>query len=201
MLPAAHSLASLLSTTANNGELPPLQPPHGTLSPTFWEQHGWAVAAAALGTLTLLALLIVLLRRPRRVVVIPPDVLARRDLEALRGRPEDGVLLMKVSGILRRYVTFACGLPPGELTTAELGQVLAVGSQFSSDLTNATAEFFRQCDARKFSPNPPTANSGAVDGALALLEKIEKRRREISAAAPPTSLPPPIPRTAAVPPA
>ena len=46
-----------------DGDLPPLQPPHGNLSPTFWEQHRWTIVAAAVVALALLVLLIVWLRR------------------------------------------------------------------------------------------------------------------------------------------
>jgi len=154
---------------------------------------------AALAALVLLVLIILALRRPKAAVVIPPDVLARRALEALRGQPEDGALLMKVSGILRRYVIFACDLPPGELTTAELCEAVAGRPQFSPDLSADIAVFFRQCDERKFAPAPPAANLGAVAVALALLERIETRRRQVSAAAPPP-LSPPFQESVAAPP-
>ena len=176
-----------------DGDLPPLQPPHSDLLPTFWEQYHWAVVAGALAALALLVLLIVWLRRPRPAIIVPPDVIARRELEALRGQPENGVLLMKVSGILRRYVIFACGLPPGELTTTEVCRAVAERTQFSPDLANAINGFFRQCDERKFAPAPPASDLGAVGGALALLEKIEQRRRELLAQTPPSS---PVPAAA-----
>jgi hypothetical protein len=191
-LRAAAWLVLLPFAALADGDLPPLQPPHSDLLPTFWEQYHWAVVAAALAALALLVLLIVWLRRPRPTVIIPPDVIARRALEALRGQPENGVLLMKVSGILRRYVIFACGLPPGELTTAEVCRAVAERAQFNPELADAITNFFRQCDERKFAPAPPASDLGAVSGALALLEKIEQRRRELL-----TSTPPPIPKTAA----
>jgi len=59
------------------------------------------------------------LTRPKPPVVVPPDVQARLALEPLRQQPEDGVLLSRVSQILRHYVGAAFDLPPGELTTAE----------------------------------------------------------------------------------
>jgi hypothetical protein len=168
-----------------DGDLPPLQPPHNDLLPTFWEQYHWAVLAGALAALAVLVLLIVWLRRPRPAIIIPPDVIARRALEALRGQPENGVLLMKVSGVLRRYVIFACGLPPGELTTAEVCHAVAERAQFSPNLAEAITGFFRQCDERKFAPAPPASNLGAVAGALTLLEQIEQRRRELPSPTPP----------------
>ena len=168
-----------------DGDLPPLQPAHGDLSPAFWEQHRWTVVAAAVVALVLLVLLIVWLRRSRPVVVIPPDEITRRALEALRGQPENGVLLMNVSGVLRRYVIFACDLPPGELTTTEVCRAIAVRPLFSPDLVDALTAFFRQCDERKFAPAPPPSELGVVNGALALLEKVEQRRRERLSPAPP----------------
>lgn len=162
------------------GELPPLQPAHHELPPTFWEQHGWAVIIGAVTALVLLALFILFLCRSKPAVVVPPDVLARRALEALRGQEENGMLLMKVSGIFRHYVIFACGLPLNELTTAEVCQMVADRPQFTPDLAASVANFFRQCDERKFSPTPPASNLGAVDTALALFDKIEARRRQIA---------------------
>ncbi len=181
---------------ADDDKLPELLPPHGELPPTFWEQHGWAVVFAALAALVLLVLLVVWLRRPRPAVIVPPEVLARRDLEALRGLDENGALLVRVSGIFRRYVTFACGLPPGEVTTTEICQAVESRPQFTPDLARAIARFLRQCDERKFAPAPPASSLGAVAAALGLIEKIELRRRETSATLPPP-LPPPLPRTAA----
>ena len=184
-----------------DSDLPPLQPPHGELPPTFWELHRWAVLAAALVALALSVLLILWLRRPRPIIVIPPEEVARRALEALRGQPENGVLLMKVSGILRRYVSFACGLPPGELTTTEVSRAVTALPQFSPDLADAIASFLRQCDERKFAPAPPASNLGAVATALTLLEQIEQRRRQMTSRVPPpipSNLPPPAPKSAAV---
>ena len=176
-----------------DGDLPPLQPPHSDLLPTFWEQYHWAVVAGALAALALLILLVVWLRRPRPAIIIPPDVIARRELESLRGQPENGVLLMKVSGILRRYVIFACGLPPGELTTVEVCRAVAERAQFNPKLVDSITGFFRQCDERKFAPAPPASDLGAVPGALALLEKIEQRRRELLTPTPSSN---PIPAAA-----
>jgi hypothetical protein len=182
-----------------DSDLPPLQPPHGELPPTFWEQHRWLILAATLVALALLVLLILWLRRPKPVIVIPPEEVARRALEALRGQPENGVLLMKVSGVFRRYVIFACGLPSRELTTTEVCRAVAVRPQFKPDLGDAIAGFFRQCDERKFSPTPPAAELSAVTGALALLEQIEQRRRQMTSRTPPpipSGLPPSVPKSA-----
>jgi hypothetical protein len=201
-LHAAAWLAFAPAIALADDDLPPLQPPHGELPLTFWEQHGWAVIIAALAALALLVVLILWLRRPRAAVVIPQDVLARRALEALRGQEENGVLLMKVSGILRSYVIFACGLSPREMTTAEISRVVAVRPRFSPDLAAEITGFFHQCDERKFAPGLPASDLGAVNGALALLEKIEQRRRQMTSRTPPPlppHLPPAAPKSDAVP--
>jgi hypothetical protein len=188
------------SPAPSSDTLPPLQPPHGELPPAFWQQHGWIVVTSDVLLLALLVLLILWARRSLPAVIVPPEVRAQRDLEALRDEPEDGVLLMKVSGILRRYVTFASGLPPGELTTAELCRVVAIRPLFSPDLAAAIADFLHQCDERKFAPAPPAAKLGAVATALALVEKIEQRRQSQVNPAPAQSLPPPVPQSAVAPP-
>ncbi len=192
-----------ISGVPSDSELPPLQPPHAILPPSFWEQHVWAVVAVDVLLLALLVLLILWVRRRMPAAIIPPAVLARRDLEALRDQTEDGVLLMKASVILRRYVTFACGLPPGELTSAELCQTVAARPLFSPGLAAAIADFFRQCDERKFRADPPASNLGAVVTALALVEKIEQRRQPPTVSPPvpsPPGLPPPVPKATVAPP-
>src|SRR5580704_6997233 len=87
------ALASGLAVTAFAGGGPPLPdllPAHGELPPTFWEQHGWLVVLLAFAALALIVLVAVWLSRPAPVAVVPPELVARRALEALRDRPEDG---------------------------------------------------------------------------------------------------------------
>jgi hypothetical protein len=179
---------------AADDQLPQLQPAHGEIIPTFWEQYGWLiVTASVLGFIgvTALAIMFVWLPRIRPATIIPVEIQARRALEALRGRPEDDALLVQVSGILRRYLAFACGLPPGELTTREICDAVSTHPGFAAGLDSAVAHFLRQCDERKFSPIPATPNGGAVDTALTLIEKMESRRLgALRAAANPVAVPP-----------
>jgi hypothetical protein len=171
-----------ISTSAFAGaeKIPPLQPPRGELPPTFWEAHGWAVAFGVVAAALLVELGILWLRRPQPAHVTPPEVLARRALEALRARPEDGELLVKVSRTLRWYVLHALGLPPGELTTAELQRALASRPDISAELAGGLGEFLRQCDERKFSPAPPPAPKGAVVAALEWVDRIERQHRPVA---------------------
>ena len=103
------------------------------------------------------------------------------DLEALRSHPENGPLLVRVSGIIRRHATLAFSLPPGEMTTAEFAKSLQ-SSKAPSDLSSTTIQFLRQCDERKFSAKPPPPQSSIVDTALDLLDEIEKAKVSVSAA-------------------
>jgi hypothetical protein len=193
---------------AADDQLPSLQPAHGELAPTFWEQYGWLIIiATVVGVITLGILLVTLLLLPRTktITVIPPEIQARRALEVLRGQPENDALLVQVSAILRHYLAFACGLPPGELTTREITGAVSADPRFAMGLDSAVAHFLLQCDERKFSPVPAAPDLGAVDTALTLIEKMELRRNAplSSPANPirtpprPPAQPPPIPPAAA----
>jgi hypothetical protein len=156
--------------------LPDLRPPRPEIPPGFWEQHAFLVVAAALFVLALAALAAWYLLRPRPVVPTPPEVLARKDLATMRQEREDAAALSRVSQILRRYVITAFGLSPGERTTADLAAALANDPRLGPGLVAALLEFLRACDERKFSPVPPQLALGAVDRALALIDRAEARR-------------------------
>ena len=186
LVPVCLNLAGRAAFAAEE-EIPKLRPPHDELQPTFWELHGWWIVAGIALVLTMLAFLIAWLRRPKPDVVTPPEIRARRALEALRGRAEDAALVVEVTRILRRYVLSVFGLAPDELTTAEIRQVLQSSKPTGPDLADAIADFLRECDERKFSPAPPPPRIGVVDRALALLEKIEAARRQPLQAASPVT--------------
>jgi hypothetical protein len=154
---------------------PALRPPRGEIAPTFWEQHGWQIIIVVVANIILIGVLIILFTRQKPKPPESPEVLARRSLAALRGRKVDGVLLMEVSRIFRRYVIFAFSLPPEELTTTELQNALQ--SRAREDVS-AAIDFLRQCDDGKFSPMGTPPNSDPASRALELLEKIEICRRQ-----------------------
>src|SRR5579872_4322497 len=164
-----------ISALAAEEEMPSLRPPHGELRPSFWEQNGWRVALAAALALAAAAFWIHWLRRPKPAVVLSPGTLARRDLEFLRGRPEDAALVVEVSRIIRHYVISALNLPPDELTTAEIRQALQTHPQPDAALFAEITNFLSQSDERKFAPVPPAAPMSAVTIALVLIEKVENR--------------------------
>jgi hypothetical protein len=188
-----------LSLDPKEQEMPKLLPPRGELPVPFWEQYGgWVVLGGIVG-LALIAALVWLLTRPRPAVVEPPEIIARHELEALRRQPETGVILSRVSQVVRHYFGAAFGLPPGELTTAEFCRAVGSAEQVGPELSTAVGGFLRECDERKFSPVPPASAPKAVPQAFELLARAEARKAQLQAAAaaaagPVTqAAPPPVP--------
>jgi hypothetical protein len=175
------------ATFAAEEDIPKLRPPHDELQPSFWELHSWWTVVGIVLVLAALAFFIVWLRRPKPEEITPPEILARRALENLRERAEDAALVAEVTRILRRYILLAFGLPPDELTTAEIRRVLQHSMHTAPGLAVAITDFLRECDERKFAPIPPPPRTGVVDRALALLEKIEASQRQTISTAPPVT--------------
>ncbi len=80
---AAFPLRGQTNSEATNAPLT-LSPPYGELPPTFFEQHGTILMLAGLGIIALAAFGLWLIFRPKPKTIIPPEVQARRALEALR---------------------------------------------------------------------------------------------------------------------
>ncbi len=160
------------------GEILALKPPHPELPPTLWDQHGAWIMVAAVVLFALGAFVVWWWLRPRPPLMLPVEVQARQELEALQRRSEDGKALSQVSRVLRRYLAAAFELPPEELTTTEFCRVLADREKVGSELAVAAGEFLRRCDEHKFAPSiPPTM--GAAARALALVELGEARRGQL----------------------
>jgi Domain of unknown function (DUF4381) len=158
-------------------DIPQLQPPRGELPPTFWEQHGLAVSVGIVIALVLVALAVWFLTRPRPPIVVAPSVLARQALERLKGQPENGAVLSRVSQIMRRYMAGAFELEPGELTTSEFCRTLAKHEKVGAELASAIGDFLRRCDEHKFKPAnlAPAGPLRAVESALQLIDQAEAR--------------------------
>ncbi|HSA09363.1 MAG TPA: DUF4381 family protein [Candidatus Paceibacterota bacterium] len=166
-----------VTNTAELEDIPALRPPHAEIPPSFQERYGLWVILAGIALLALVGAAVWLMLRPRPPEAVPPDVAARRALEPLSQQPEDGLLLSRVSHILRHYVAAAFNLPAGELTTAEFCRAVAGNGQVGPELSAALGEFLRQCDQRKFSPPPaPAAPFDAVLEALKLIDQAQIRR-------------------------
>ena len=156
-----------------------LLPPRGEISPTFWEQHAWLVILITFFIVLALTALLILLTRPKQNEIVPPEIAARRALQARLNRPADGVLIMEVSRIFRRYLVFSFNLPPDELTTAELNRALQSLPSAEPALAAEIGDFLRRCDEDKFSPPALPPRCDVATRALTLLEKIETRRRQV----------------------
>lgn len=162
-------------------ELPKLNPPLGEIPPSYWELHGNTVTGLCVVALLLVGLGVWLLLRPKPVVPVPPAVEARKALEALTNRPEDGAVLSRVSQVLRHYIQAAFELPPGELTTAEFCRQMEGQERIGNELSGTIAKFLHQCDDRKFAPTSQP-ELGAVAQARCLLEQVESRKSQCMAA-------------------
>jgi hypothetical protein len=176
----AHQSVLAATNSLAPDAIPPLRPPHAEIPPTFWEQHGVGAVVVGILLLALICTAAWFLTRPKPPVIVPPDAQARQALGPLRQQPEDGVLLSRVSQILRHYVAAAFDLPPGELTTAEFCGAIATRAPIGPELSAALSEFLRQCDQRKFSPPAPAPPFSAVAQALKLIDQAQARRLALS---------------------
>jgi len=156
-----------------------LLPPYGELPPTFGEQHATLISFAGLGLLALIAFALRQIFRPKPEIIIPPEVQAREALENLRRQPEDGAVLSRVSQVVRHYFSAAFQLSPGELTTTEFCREISGREKVGAELSNAAANFLRECDARKFSATPSAATLDAANQALNLVARAEQRRAQL----------------------
>jgi hypothetical protein len=181
---AAQQLFAAATNAPAPDAIPLLRPPHGEIPPTFWEQHSlWAVIVGIL-LLAVVGAAVWFLTRPKPPVVVPPEVQARLALEPLRQQPEDGVVLSRISQILRHYVTAVFGLPPGELTTAEFCQAIAGHAGIGPELSAALSDFLHQCDQRKFSPTASVSSFSAVAQAFKLIDQAQARRLAVAQSRP-----------------
>jgi len=157
-------------------ELPKLAPPLPELPPSFWEQYGSVVLVVVIAAVAIAIIVACLVLRPKPVAVVPPEVEARRSLEEIRSRPEDGAVLSRVSQILRRYFIAVFALPPGEYTTTEFCRVIAADEKIGPSLRAAVSDFMRACDEEKFSASEQPPLLSATDHALRLINLAEAQR-------------------------
>jgi len=177
-------LLSTLVVAAGDGkpdEIPPLRPPQPEIPPGFWEAHKSSLTSSAFILLVVIGIALWFTLRARARAETPPEIQARKALEALGSQPESGVLLSKVSQILRRYMMDAHGLPAGELTTTEFCDAISAHPPIGEQLSDAISKFLCSCDQRKFAPAPVSdaAPMEAVASALKLIEQSEQRRAEL----------------------
>jgi hypothetical protein len=155
-----------------------LLPPYGELPPTFWEQNKTAILFAGFGVVALLIFFLWRAFRPKIKIIVPPEVQARAALENLRQQPEDGAVLSRVSQVVRSYFSAAFQLSPGELTTTEFCREISSNEKIGAELSDAAANFLRECDNHKFSATASTGKIDAANRALNLVEQAEQRRSQ-----------------------
>jgi hypothetical protein len=197
--PLAAQALFAATNSPTRDEIPPLRPPHAEIPATFWDQYSaWVILAGVL-VMALVGVAAWFFTRPKPPVVVPPEVLARRALEPLRQQPEDGLLLSRISQVLRHYVAAAFDLPPGELTTAEFCGAITGHPLIGPELSAALSAFLRLCDQDKFSPPAPVPPLSAVAQALRLIDQTQARLAALAQAAaqrPPKPPSPPLATTA-----
>jgi hypothetical protein len=115
----------------------------------------WAIFVAAFIGLSLLGLLVRLLARKRKESQPPklPREIALEELERI-GHEVDRInpyrFSIRVSDILRRYVTEQYALPVTRQTSVEFLSALAKSSPFSEDEKFLLEDFLNRCDLIKF---------------------------------------------------
>jgi hypothetical protein len=173
----ALSVARLTESLCSAAEDPlTLLPPRGTLTASFWEQHGWLVVLVLCAVMACAAVAIWRLRRPKPVAVVPPATIARQALQALHNSPEDDPLVLRVSQILRHYLTVALEFPPAEFTTAEFEAALRGHPRVAGELAAALTGFLRDCDVWKFAPTRSRPLTRFAPRALALVDQVEAQQ-------------------------
>jgi hypothetical protein len=115
----------------------------------------WMIFCAVAGLLLLIGLTIWLIKRwrNRQVVVKTPrqralELLARAETEIDKLSPYQ--FSIRVSDILRRYVTEQYQLPVTRQTSVEFLNALAAASPFSADEQALLRDFLNRCDLIKF---------------------------------------------------
>ncbi len=122
----------------------------------------WVIFAAAFAGLTLLGVIGWLILR-KRPAPQPPQLPRERALEALEQMEIEIETLtpyrfsIRVSDILRRYVTEQFALPVTRQTSVEFLSALAKSSPFSADERSLLEDFLNRCDLIKFARYHATA--------------------------------------------
>ena len=115
----------------------------------------WMIFCAVAGTLLLIGLTTWLIKRQRNrpVVILTPrqralEQLARIEREIEKLTPYQ--FSIRVSDILRRYVTEQYQLPVTRQTSVEFLNALAASSPFSAEERELLGDFLNRCDLIKF---------------------------------------------------
>ncbi len=134
----------------------------------------WMILSAVAGVLLLIGLTTWLIKswRNRPVAVVSPrqralDRLARIQSEIDKLSPYQ--FSIRVSDILRQYVTDQYQLPVTRQTSVEFLNALAASSPFSSDERSLLSDFLNRCDLIKFARYDATREDSRL-----LLEEADR---------------------------
>ncbi len=168
----------LAAITIAPEKIPDLKPPRGSIAPTLWEQHGWALCFLGAIALVLLISIIQRLSRPAPVIIPTSADLARRELEGLRGRGDAAVVNTGAGRVLRGFLVAKFGLAGPGLTADEIAAHLPMDEVLAGEIHL----FLHQCDVANFAPAVPApAAEAVIENALELIDSVEQK------------LPPPLP--------
>lgn len=115
----------------------------------------WLILVAGVATLSFAGLLIWLIRRARKRPKPLPSAreMALRELQHMEAELETMNAYrfsIRVSDILRRYVTDQYGVPSTKQTSVEFLNAVANTPQFSEDEKSLLGDFLSRCDLIKF---------------------------------------------------
>jgi hypothetical protein len=127
----------------------------------------WVIFVGSFLALTIVGLIVWLIAK-RRKRPQPPQLPRDRALEALE-RMRDQIdrlnpyqFSIRVSDILRRYVTEQHGFPVTRQTSVEFLNALTKTSQFSSDEKSLLEDFLNRCDLIKFARYEATSSDSQL---------------------------------------
>ena len=127
----------------------------------------WLVFVIAFVALSLLGLVVWLFARRRKAVLPPklPRDIALEELERIGceiERMSPYQFSIRVSDILRKYVTQQYGLPATRQTSIEFLTALAKASPFSSEEQSLLEDFLNRCDLIKFARYEATTSDSEL---------------------------------------
>ena len=156
-------------------KIPDLKPPRGTIAPTLWEAHGWALIALLLIFCALVAVLVRRWRRPKPVLAISPAEIARRELAALRTAADPSRTVSEASRVLRRFLIAKFGLAGPGLTAQEIAGHLPARLALAAELQH----FLETAETANFAPETAAPRRSVA------LEEIERLVEAVEAQTPP----------------
>jgi hypothetical protein len=127
----------------------------------------WLVFVIVFVSLSLLGLVVWLLAKRRRPAPPPklPREIALEELERISREIEKispYQFSIRVSDILRKYVSQQCGLPATRQTSIEFLTALAKASPFSAEERSLLEDFLNRCDLIKFARYEATTSDSEL---------------------------------------